>query len=125
MNHLKIKHSILRLLSELRLNYIEDYHSIRDTFLTTDQIVKNQNLPNDVVRTIIASLLANEEIKIYSSGNNFDASGYSITNKGLFAYEDKKYLRTESERLRTNLSFYISVASLIGSIIAIFVSLQK
>ncbi|WP_433831335.1 hypothetical protein [Flavobacterium anhuiense] len=125
MNYLKTKHSTLGILANLDLNYIEELHGVRDTFLTIDQIVKKQNLSYDQVKIIMSSLLANEEIRYYNSGNNFDASGYSITNKGIFAYEDKKYLRIATERVRTNWSFYISLVSFCGSIIAIIISLQK
>ena len=72
---------------------------------------------------ILASLVANEVIKFYNSMNDFYST--SIINKGLFAYEDEKYLQIETERSRTNWSFYIFIASLFPSITVIIKSIHN
>ena len=123
MNYNKTKHLILEQLLEVRLNYVEEYSSLRESFLTIDQLVKKKKLDYDVVKVILASLLVNEEINFYKSANDFDSSGYMITNKGVYAYEDEKYLRIKTERSRATWSFYLSIASFIGSIIAILIAL--
>lgn len=123
MNYNKTKHLILEQLLEERLNYIEEYSGLRDSFITIDQIVKKKQLNYDVVKVILASLSANEEINFYNSENEFDSSGYMITNKGVFAYEDEKYLRIKTERSRANWSFYLSIASFIISILAILLAI--
>ncbi|WP_406844567.1 hypothetical protein [Flavobacterium soyae] len=122
MDYNKTTHLILGQLSEVRLNYIEEYHVINESFLTIDQIVKKNQLNYGVVKIVLASLQANEEIKLFNSQNDFDSSGYRITNKGMQAYGDKKYPRLKIERLRATWSFYFSIASLIVSIIAIFIA---
>ncbi|GAA6769453.1 hypothetical protein [Flavobacterium sp. CGRL2] len=127
MNYNKTKHSILKLFLEVKLNYIEEYHEFREAFLTIDQIVKKKNLDYDVVKVILASLSANEEIKLQNLNvdNEYSFLGYAITNKGVFAYEDKKYLRIKTERSRANWSFAVSIASFAVSLIAILLTLQK
>ena len=124
MNYYKTKHSILGLLLDVHLNYMDEYHVINESFLTIDQVVKKTNLKYDIVKVILSSLSANEEIKFHNSLNEFDLSGYRITNNGVFAYEDEKYLRIKIERSRATWSFYLSIASFIGSIIAIVIAIQ-
>lgn len=77
------------------------------------------------MKLILASLLANEEIKFNNSINEDGSSGYAITNKGVFAYEDEKYLRIKIERSRASWSFIISIISFLVSLVAIFLTIQE
>lgn len=60
----------------------------------------------------------------YDDGEN-QFSGFEITNKGVFAYEDEKYLRIRTERSRSTWSFFISIASFLGSLIAILIAIGQ
>ncbi|MBW8360732.1 MAG: hypothetical protein K0M56_00945 [Kaistella sp.] len=123
MNYSKNKHFVLGLLLETKLNFVEEYHEFRELLLSTDQIVKKSKLNFDDVKIILASLLGNEEIKFSTDEN--DRSGYQITNKGVSAYEDEKYLRIRKERSRATWSFFLSIASFVGSVIAILIALKQ
>lgn len=108
MNYNKAKHKVLQLFLDVRLNFIEEYHDVRESLLTVKIIAKKQKLDYDTVRVTIASLSANQEIKLHNLGFEYDFSGYSITNSGIYAYEDEKYLRLKTERNTSNLEFYYS-----------------
>lgn len=124
MNYNKVKHKVLKLFLEVRLNFIEEYHDARESLLTVDIIAKKQKLDYDTVRVIIASLSANQEIKLNNLGPDYDFSGYSITNAGIYAYEDEKYLRVKTERSRATWSFIISIVSFLLSVFAVLLALR-
>jgi len=123
MDYNKTKHKVLKLFVKGKLDYIEEYHNIREFYLTIDEVVKKEKLSYDVVKLILASLLANEEIKFNNSINEDGCSGYTITNKGVFAYEDEKYIRIKTERSRASWSFIISIVSFLVSLVAILLTI--
>ncbi|MDQ1165697.1 hypothetical protein [Flavobacterium sp. SORGH_AS_0622] len=123
MNYNNAKHKVLKLFVKVKLDYIEEYHLTREFYLTIDEVVKKEKLSYDVAKLILASLLANEEIKFNNSIDEDGYSGYAITNKGVFAYEDKKYLRIRIERSRSSWSFIISIVSFLISLVAILLTI--
>jgi hypothetical protein len=125
MNYNKAKHQVLKLLLDVKLNFIEEYHDDREALLTLDDIVKKQKLDYDTIKVILASLSANQEIRFHTFYPEYDFSGYLITNSGIYAYEDEKYLRIKTERSRAFWSFIISIISFLLSIFAILIAIQE